>query len=104
MKQENNTDQNIKMGIKEESKALEIVRHKVNTKIENKVYRCKHCSLSFKDSYNLKRLLSTTFPQGFKIPKNIRHPTSGSGEKRCLNGTLKVNRHTDKHTDGQINL
>ena len=51
----NNTDQNINLDLKEESNRQDIVRDKINTKIENKVYRCKHYSLSFKDSYNIKR-------------------------------------------------
>ena len=33
-----------------------------------------------------------------RIP-NIGHPTSGSGGKKTFKRYLKVNRHTDKHTD-----
>ena len=36
-----------------------------------------------KSSY-LRPLLSNTFPQGFRISKNIRHPTSGSGGKKTI--------------------
>ena len=49
---------------------------------------------------NLRPLLSINFPQGFRISKNIGHPTSGSGAKRRLNGTSKVNRRTNRRTDG----
>ena len=50
----------------------------------------------------MRPLLSITFPQGFRISKNIGHPILGSGGKKTpLNGTSKVNRHTDRHTDGQ---
>ena len=60
----------------------------------------------------MRPLLSIDFPQEFEISKNFGHPTSGSGAKRPLNGTSKVNRHTDTHTDrhtdthtyGQIDL
>ena len=48
---------------------------------------------------NLRPLLSTTFPQGFWISKNIGHPTSGSGAKRRLNDTSKVNTQTNTQTD-----
>ena len=56
----------------------------------------------------MRPVLSTTFPQGFRISKNIGHPTSGSGAKRRLHGTLKVNTQTDGqthgHTDGHFDL
>ena len=52
----------------------------------------------------MRPLLSTTFPQGFRISKNIRHPTLGSGAKRRLNGTSKVNTQMDKHTHGLSDL
>ena len=32
-------------------------------------------------------LLSITFPQGFRISKNIGHPTSGSGGKKTVKRT-----------------
>ena len=35
------------------------------------------------------------------MSKNIGHPTSGSGGKKSLSGTSKVNTQTDKHIDGQ---
>ena len=53
MKQENKTDQSTQK--EEESKGVENIRHKVKTKKIYEVHRCKHCRLSFKDSYNLKR-------------------------------------------------
>ena len=49
----------------------------------------------------MRPLLSNTFPQGFQISKIIGHPTSGSGGKKRLNGTSKVNRQTDRRTDTQ---
>ena len=33
---------------------------------------------------NLRPFLSITFPQGFRISKNIGHPTSGSGGKKTV--------------------
>ena len=42
----------------------------------------------------------TTFPQGFKNPKNFGHSTSGSGGKKMLKRYLK-SEHTDKQTDKQ---
>ena len=47
----------------------------------------------------MRPLLFIIFPQGFRISKNIGHPTLGSGGKRRLNGTSKVNRQTDRQTD-----
>ena len=44
----------------------------------------------------MRPLLSTTFPQGFRISKNIGHPTSGSGGKKTFKLYLK-----SEHTDGQ---
>ena len=48
----------------------------------------------------LRPLLSITFPQGFRISKNIRHPTSGSGGKKTVKQYLK-SEQTDTRTDGQ---
>ena len=53
---------------------------------------------------NLRPLLSITFPQGFRISKNIRHPTSGSGGKKTVKRYLKseqTHRQTDRRTDGR---
>ena len=47
--------------------------------------------------YNLRPLLSITFPQGFRISKNIGHPTSGSGGKKTFKRYLK-SEHTDRQT------
>ena len=50
---------------------------------------------------NLRPLLFITFPQGFRISKNIGHPTSGSGGKKTVKRYLKsehTDRQTDKHT------
>ena len=48
----------------------------------------------------LRPLLSITFPQGFRICKNIGHPTSGSGGKKTFKRYLK-SEHTDTQTDRQ---
>ena len=46
----------------------------------------------------LRPLLSITFLQGFRISKNIGHPTSGSGGKKNVKRYLK-SEHTDRQTD-----
>ena len=48
----------------------------------------------------MRPLLSITFPQGFRISKNIGHPTSGSGGKKTVKRYLK-SEHTDRHTRGR---
>ena len=53
---------------------------------------------------NVRPLLSITFPQEFRISKNIGHPTLGSGGKKTVKRYLKsehTDRHTDKHTHGR---
>ena len=52
----------------------------------------------------LRPLLSITIPQGFRISKNIGHPTSGSGGKKTVKRYLKSeqpHRRTDRRTDIQ---
>ena len=49
---------------------------------------------------NVRPLLSITFPQGFRISKNIGHPTSGSGGKKTVKRYLK-SEQTNTQTDGQ---
>ena len=49
---------------------------------------------------NLRPLLCITFPQGFRISKNIGHLTSGSGGKKTFKRYLK-SEYTDGQTDGQ---
>ena len=49
---------------------------------------------------NPKPLLSITFPQGFRISKNIGHLTSGSGGKKTFKRYL-TSEHTDEQTDRQ---
>ena len=55
----------------------------------------------------MRPLISITFHQGFRISKNIGHPTSGSGGKKTVKRYLK-SEHTDGHTNrqtyGQIEL
>ena len=55
----------------------------------------------------LRPLLSSTFPQGFRITKNFGHPTLGSGVKIGLKinvwkGDKQTNRQTHRHTHTQI--
>ena len=45
----------------------------------------------------MRPLLSTTFPQGFRISKNIGHPTSVSGGKKTFKRYLK-SEHTNTQT------
>ena len=47
----------------------------------------------------MRPLLSITFPQGFRISKNIGHPTSGSGGKKTVKRYLK-SEQTHLQTDG----
>ena len=49
---------------------------------------------------NLRPLLSIIFPQGFRISKNIGHPTLGSGDKKTFKRYLK-SEHTHRQTDGR---
>ena len=56
---------------------------------------------------NVRPLLFITFPQEFKISKNIGHPTSGSGGKKTFKLYLKIeqtDKHTDRQTDGHFDL
>ena len=51
---------------------------------------------------NIRPLLSITFPQGFRISKNIGHPTSRHGGKKNVKRYLKseqTNGQTDTQTD-----
>ena len=52
---------------------------------------------------NLRSLLSITFPQGFRISKNIGHPTSGSGSKKTVKPYLKIEQ-TDRQTHTQTHI
>ena len=56
------------------------------------------------------KLYFCPFPQGFRICKNIGHPTSGSGGKKTVKRNLKseqtdrqTDRRTDVQTDGRTN-
>ena len=44
----------------------------------------------------LRPLLAITFPQGFRISKNIGHPTSGSGSKKTIKRYLKSEKRERK--------
>ena len=55
MKQENNADESTNKPFRKELNEVESITHKINTENKYKIYRCKHCSLCLKDSYNLKR-------------------------------------------------
>ena len=48
----------------------------------------------------MRPFLSVTFPQGFRISKNIGHPTLESGGKKPFKRYLK-SEHMDKQTDGR---
>ena len=50
----------------------------------------------------MRLLLFITFPQGFRISKNIGHPTSGNGGKNTIKRYLQ-SEQTDRHTDRQTN-
>ena len=55
-----------------------------------------------REGENLRPLLSITFPQGFRISKNIGHPTTESGGKKTFKRYLKSEHtHTDRRTDRQ---
>ena len=58
---------------------------------------------SKKKCSNLRPLLSTTFPQGFQISKNIGHSTSGSGGKETFKRYLK-SEHIHRQTNKQTNI
>ena len=51
---------------------------------------------------NVRPLLSITFPQGFRIFKNIGHPISGSGGKKTVKRYLK-SEQTHKQMDRRTN-
>ena len=56
---------------------------------------------------NVRQLLFITFPQEFRISKNIGHPTSGSGGKKIVKRYLKSEQtHTGTHkqTDRNFDL
>ena len=55
----------------------------------------------------MRPLLSITFPQGFRIFKDIGRPTFGSGGKKTFKRYLKseqTDRHTHGQTDGHFDL
>ena len=47
---------------------------------------------------NVRPLLSITFPHGFRITKNIGHPTSGSGVKKTVKRYFKSEKKRRKKT------
>ena len=59
------------------------------------------------DNFQTKMFISETtsfhtFPQGFRISRNIRYPTLGSGGKKIVKRYLThTHRQTDGQTDGQ---
>ena len=52
---------------------------------------------------NVTPLLSITFLQGFRISKNIGHPTSESGGKKTVKRYLK-SEHTQRQTNTQTDI
>ena len=51
----------------------------------------------------LRPLLAVTFPQGFRISKNIGHPTLENGGKKTFKRYLK-SEHTHRRTDRQTDI
>ena len=56
-------------------------------------------TIFFAKNSNLRPLLSTTFPKGFRCSKKFVHPTSGSWGKKMFKRYLK-SEHTDRRIDG----
>ena len=52
---------------------------------------------------NRRPLLSITFPQGFRISRNIGHPTLGSWGKKTFKQYLE-SEHTNRRTDTQTDI
>ena len=74
-------------------------------------WKAKFQTTSKQKCSNLRPLLSLTFPQGFRISKNIGHPTLESGGIKTFKRYLKsehtdgeTNRQTDKQKDGYFDL
>ena len=65
-------------------------------KVKNKNLRGNFRPLPNKNVQMLDQFLTLLFPQGFRISKNIGHPTSGSGGKKTAKRFLK-----SEQTDGQ---
>ena len=58
--------------------------------LKNKLYFARRFQTIFKQKIsNMRPLLSTAFPQGFRISKNIGHPTLGRGGKKTFKRYLK---------------
>ena len=56
---------------------------------------------------NVRPILFITFPQGFRLSKNIEHPILGSGGKKTVKRYLKseqTDTQTNRQTYGQIDL
>ena len=74
-------------------------------KVKKKTFFARRFKTIFKQKCSyLRPLLSITFPQGFRISKNIGHLTSGSWGKKTVKRYLKseqTHRRTDGHTDTQ---
>ena len=79
-------------------------RKKVKKVEKKKLFFVTRFSTIFKQKCsNLRPLLSITFPQGFRICKNIGHPTLGSGGKKTVKRYLK-SEHTHRQTDGRTDV
>ena len=69
---------------------------------EKKTFFARRFLTIFKQKcFNLRPLLFITFPQGFRISKNMEQRLREVGGKRRLNGTSKVNTQTYGQTHGQ---
>ena len=75
-----------------------------NQQKKKKTFFARRVQTTFKQKCsNLRPLLSITFPQGFRIFKNIGHLTSGNWGKKTFKRYLK-SEHTDGQTHGQTDI
>ena len=64
---------------------------------KKKTFFCAAILDNFKQKCSyLRPFLSITFPQGFRISKNIGHPTLGSGGKKTVKRYLKSEKSEEK--------
>ena len=77
-----------------------------NQQQQKKLFLARQFKTTFKQKCLILRpLLSSTFPQGFRISKNFGHPNSGSGGKIGLKiYYAKRDRHTDTHRDTHTDI
>ena len=67
---------------------------------KNKLYLCGDFTPFISKSFQMwDDFLPLLYPQGFRISKSFGLPILGSGGKKTLNGTSKLNRETDRQID-----